>query len=369
MESFSENKKLKNGFTTGSAATAATKAALIMLITGKSIDRVRIVTPVGIEYKPEIINATISEYFASSGIIKDSGDDPDVTNGLEIVSKVRFADEDGVFITGGEGVGIVTRPGLDQGVSEYAINSTPRKMICNAVYEVLDDYGINRGVKVEISVPKGREIAEKTFNPHMGIEGGISIIGTTGIVEPMSTRALVDTIKLDIKMQFSEGKNRCIIVPGNYGVTFLKNNYNIDEKDIVLCSNYVGDSIKMAVDVGFKDILFCSHIGKLIKVSGGYMNTHSSYGDHRMELMCRAYKEACLKNEKEASEEMVNYIMDCVSTTAALDAISKIGMVKEVSDEIVNKALFYLKEAADNKAKIECIMYENSYGELAGNIA
>lgn len=357
--------KQNKGFTTGSAATAATKASLLMLIKKKVMDSVTIMTPANIEYKAGIYNQLITDDFAECAVIKESGDDPDVTAGIKIVSRVSFKDEQGISITGGEGVGKVTRPGLDQKVGEYAINSTPRKMISEIVGNILDSFDIEYGVNVEISVPDGRMIAEKTFNSHMGIEGGISIIGTSGIVEPMSLKAVIDTIKLDTKIKYSEGREKCIIVPGNYGVTFLKNNYGIDDKEIVLCSNFVGDSMKIAAECGFKKILFCSHIGKMIKVSGGIMNTHSQYGDRRMEFMCDAYEEACEEIKVESKKSIKNEIMNCVSTTAALEVLEGINFIKPVCEVIVKKTLVNLKKEISHTIEIECILYENSYGELA----
>lgn len=359
--------ELKKGFTTGSAATAAAKASLLMLITGDVISDVKIMTPAGIQYNPKLHDQYVKSETteASCSIIKESGDDPDITAGIKIFAKVKLTKEPGIVITGGEGVGKVTRPGLDQPVGEWAINSTPRKMISQELSHILDSFEIEKGVCVEISAPEGVDIAKKTFNPHMGIEGGISIIGTSGIVEPMSTRALLDTIKLDISMQKAEGKDKCIIVPGNYGVTFLKNNYNILEDDIVTCSNYVGDAVEMAVKAGFKKILFCSHIGKLIKVSGGIMNTHSMYGDHRMELMCEAYTDMCKEKDISIDEKIISDIMECVSTTAALDILNEKGYVEDVSKIIVKKSLFYLKKASGEAVDLDCVLYENNYGELA----
>jgi len=398
---------MKYGFTTGSAATAANKAALLFLITQVEKEIV-VTTPAGRDYMPSIYGYEIHRKasdgisvgdYASCYVLKESGDDPDITAGIEIHSKVTIIDLNtnmySVKITGGTGIGIVTRPGLDQTVGEYAINSVPRKMIEEAVRDVLNQYGLSAGINVEISVPQGVEIAKKTFNPHMGIEGGISIIGTSGIVKPMSTEALLDTIKLDINMQYEEGKETCVIVPGNYGVTFLENNYSMNEKEIVLCSNYVGDSMKFAVETGFKKILFCSHIGKMIKVSGGVMNTHSMYGDRRMEFMWDAIEEviknnSCssqgtkvdfenevnesMVNENEANEKIVNdedinvirdKIMSCVSTTAALNVLEEYGLIKSVSDVIVKKTKKQLEAVCDNRTSVDVILYENSYGELA----
>lgn len=382
---------MQHGYTTGSAATAATVAALCMIIEQREIEVVNITTPAGIIYTPNVYVDSLSEKRCKAFVYKESGDDPDITNGIRIYADVTLIDDDEIRIVGGVGVGKVTRPGLNQPVGEFAINSTPRRMITENVREILSESGISKGVLIEISVPEGVELAEKTFNPHMGIVGGISIIGTSGIVEPMSTKALVDTIALDIKMQYEEGKETCVICPGNYGSTFLINNYGMDEKEIVHCSNYVGDSIKMAVETGFRKILFCSHIGKLIKVSGGMMNTHSMYGDRRMELMVEATKEA-LENRNIFNEwissadnntgeiisniaieesnkwfRLKSKIMDCVSTTAALDVLDEENLVSDVSSVILEKSVRELEKAADYKAEIKCILYENKYGELKRN--
>ena len=368
-----ESSELKYGFTTGSAAAASTKAALNYLITGIKSD-VEIETPSGIIYSPKAYDLfserkspeslSIGDY-ASCYVIKESGDDPDITAGIRIFSKVTFNGDNDIFITGGRGIGKVTRKGLDQNIGEYAINSVPRKMIKAAVAELLSEHNINYGVTVEISAPEGEEVSKKTFNPHMGIEGGISIIGTSGIVNPMSTEALIDTIRLDINIKYNEGMKKCIIVPGNYGVTFLKNNYGIEEKDIVLCSNFVSDAMKLAVDRGFAKILFCSHIGKMIKISGGVLNTHSKYGDRRMEFMSDALSEAVSYRDNLDIDFLKGKIKNCISTTEALNVIEPYGLIKRVSDVIVKKTKNNLEEACDNKAVVDVILYENSYGELA----
>lgn len=373
----------KSGFTTGSAAAAATKAAVWMLLTGKVKDEISLITPVGKEYCAKVYGCDIGDNYATCYCVKESGDDPDVTAGMKIYSTVTRLHVDNsepvrnIIIRGGKGIGKVTRPGLDQPVGEAAINSVPRKMITTEAVQMLEVFDCYDNLEITIWAPEGEEIAKKTFNAHMGIEGGISIIGTTGIVEPMSTQALLDTIKVDIAMQYAEGQKVCIMAPGNYGVTFLKNSFDIEEKNIVTCSNFVGDSLKMAVERGFKKILFVSHIGKLIKVSGGIMNTHSQYGDHRMELMKAAFKEAVTnkmasKDEMELDEANISQnIMDCVSTTAALEILEETGMVESVSQIIVKKAVDAMKKLIKDifgeesqLVELGCIMYENKYGEL-----
>ena len=192
---------MRKGFTTGSCAAAASKAAAWMLLSGTDKNKIEITTPAGIVYSPDIEDITKGESYVKCAVRKDSGDDPDITNGKLVYAKVSLAEKtdsgERVIITGGEGVGTVTRPGLDQPVGNAAINSVPRMMIGDEVMQVMELFDHDGALNVEISVPGGEEIALKTFNPRLGIEGGISIIGTTGIVEPMSTKALLRAWKLD----------------------------------------------------------------------------------------------------------------------------------------------------------------------------
>ena len=199
MKSFitKDGKQLRRGFTTGSCAAAAAKAATAMLLGEKEINTVRLVTPKGTGLDLDITDILISDDSVSCAVVKDSGDDPDVTNGIKVYAAVERAGS-GIEIDGGEGVGRVTRPGLDQPVGAAAINSTPRKMIAEAVREIAEKHNYSGGFKVTVSVPEGIEIAKKTFNGRLGIEGGISILGTTGIVEPMSDEAVVETIRTEL---------------------------------------------------------------------------------------------------------------------------------------------------------------------------
>ena len=229
---------MRNGFTTGSCAAAASKAAIYMLITGKDKNSISIDTPKGVTYTTDILDIKREESSVTCAVKKDSGDDPDITNGMLIYSTVSFVEKassndldstgDKVFcvnIEGGEGVGRVTKPGLDRSVGEAAINTVPRQMIEKEVREVCDLFDISEGINVVISVPGGEEIARKTFNPKLGIEGGISIIGTSGIVEPMSTKALLDTIRLELKQRKELGYDYVAVSPGNYGLDFMRDTY------------------------------------------------------------------------------------------------------------------------------------------------
>ena len=281
---------MRYGFTTGSCAAAAAKAAAYMLLTGREKTEITIETPKGIPYTAKIRNICRKEQEVSCAVEKDGGDDPDITTGALICAKVSFAEitdrkareEPGrkngtghapeqaqVVIDGGIGVGRVTKPGLDQPVGNAAINHVPREMIEREVLQVcrvLDYRGI---LSVEISVPEGEKLAEKTFNPRLGIVGGISILGTSGVVEPMSTQAILDTIRVELRQQRALGREDVVISPGNYGLDFLKNTYHYDLDKSVKCSNFIGLTIDMAVEEGFRRLLLAGHIGKLIKVAGG----------------------------------------------------------------------------------------------------
>lgn len=265
---------MKYGFTTGSCAAAASGAAAYMLLTGKTKTDITVETPSGRIFKAAILDIKRSENSVSCAVRKTAGDDPDITDGALIYSEVSIR-ESGFSIDGGKGVGRVTRPGLDQPVGAAAINRVPREMIEKKVREVCSFAGYSGGLKIIIFVPEGERLAEKTFNPKLGIAGGISILGTSGIVEPMSERAFIETIRLELKQKRAEGERRAVISPGNYGREFMKKSYGFDLDRSVKCGNFIGLTVDMAKEEGFGELLLVGHIGKLIKVAGGIMNTHS----------------------------------------------------------------------------------------------
>ena len=361
---------MKNGFTTGSCAAAAGKAAAYMLLGGRRKDHIEIETPAGIRYSPQIEEITMEENSVCCAVRKDSGDDPDITNGILIYAQVSYAPEepgfdpgdqdrqDRVLICGGAGVGKVTRPGLDQPVGADAINSVPRQMIRREVREVMDLFDYRGALRVVICVPEGERLASHTFNPRLGIEGGISILGTSGIVEPMSVRALMDTIRLELTQVRSLGREIAVISPGNYGLEFMKNQYGYDLDRAVKCSNFIGDTVDMAADAGFKKLLLCGHIGKLIKVSGGIMNTHSREADCRMELMAAAAI-ACGGNDACARK-----ILSCVTTEEAYDCCLEEGIGKTCMQYIMDRISFYLGRRAAGRLEIQCMVYSNRFGLL-----
>lgn len=359
-------KKLRCGFTTGSCAAAAAKAALIMLIKKCDINNVSIITPKGIVYNAEIVDITRNRDYVACAVIKDGGDDPDITTGSKIFAQVTFLNNSGILIAGGEGVGVVTKKGMDQPVGEAAINSVPRKMIRESLEEVLRKYGItDKGVSVVISVPGGEKLAEKTFNPKLGIVGGISILGTTGIVTPMSDEAIVGTIRTQAKIIRAEGKEMMMAAPGNYGISFLREVYGIDEDRVVQVSNFVYDVVAIAALEGFKRMLFVGHIGKLIKVSGGIRNTHSMYGDHRMEILVSYAKEIL---PPEIFGNIEEKIMSCAMTDEAVRILEETGMgdaiFKKMAEGITKNMEAWAQEIPNKEIKVETIVFSNENTEL-----
>ena len=360
---------MRYGFTTGSCSAAAAKAAAYMLLSGKIKNSITIKTPKGIDFNAQIVEIKRTEQAVSCGVVKDGGDDPDVTTGAVVFATVSILPSDDknglkpVIIEGGEGVGRVTSPGLDQPVGNAAINSVPRSMIENEVREVMELFDCRAGLSVVISVPGGEELAQKTFNPRLGIVGGISILGTSGIVEPMSMQAIRDTIYVEIKQQVAMGHMEIAVAPGNYGLDFMQQSYGFDLDKAVKCSNFIGDTIEMAAELGIKKLLLVGHNGKLIKVAGGIINTHSKEADRRMELMAAtAMRAGC--GEKEVKE-----ILECLNTTEALKIVKESGVKGEFSRILLEKIYFYLENKAAGRLETECIVFSNEeglIGETAG---
>ena len=339
-----------------------------MLFTGRKKTEITIETPKGIMFPAKIVDIEAAETKVRCAVVKDGGDDPDVTTGAQIVAEVAFSGSDAVIdtevqpqiiIDGGPGVGRVTKPGLDQPVGNAAINHVPREMIEREVLEVcrLADY--SGRLHVIISVPGGEKIAEQTFNPRLGIVGGISILGTSGVVEPMSNQALLDTIRVELNQRKALGYDYVAVAPGNYGLDFMKAAYGYDLDRSVKCSNFIGDTIDMAAELGFKKMLLTGHIGKLIKVSGGIMNTHSRHGDCRMELM------AAFALRAQVDPEIVREILDCVTTEEVVRILKQSGKLSEVMEMAMDRIVYHLNKRASGKLSVDCIMYATEFGELA----
>ena len=356
-------KKLRFGYTTGSCAAGAARGAARLLLGEDEISEVELMTPKGILLHLEILDRKRSENAASCAVRKDAGDDPDTTNGIlvyAIVEKflIRSDMEDRIVIDGGIGVGRVTKPGLSQKVGEAAINPVPRAMILQAVEEIADQYHYEGGLKVTISVPEGEKIARKTFNPRLGIVGGISILGTSGIVEPMSEKALIDSIRVEMTQHAAMGEQYMLVTPGNYGADYLREHMELPFEKNIKCSNYVGETIDMAVDMGVKGILFISHIGKFVKVAAGIMNTHSHSADARMEVLC--------SNAIRAGGDLAcaRSILQCNTTDEALRVLDENHILKETMKEITDRIQFYLDHRSYQQILLGAVIFSNEFGYL-----
>lgn len=352
-----DNKRLRLGYTTGSCAAAAAKAAAVMLLSGKECLQVFLDTPKQIRLSLEILDIRRGKDWVSCGVRKDAGDDPDITDQMVICARVSKKEEAEVSIDGGEGVGRVTKPGLDQPVGAAAINRVPRAMIEKETRAVMEEFGYRQGLHVEIFIPGGEEAAKKTFNPRLGIVGGLSVLGTSGIVEPMSEEALLDTIRAEIQVKRAEKEEILYVVPGNYGEDFFKRELKI-QTEPVKCSNFVGDAIDMAGQAGFRKLLFAAHIGKFIKVSAGCMNTHSKYGDNRMETFWELAKGAGAKKELETR------ILDCATADEAIRILKEEGLWEKTREALFESLERELTKRGGEGMEVGALVFSNQYGLL-----
>ena len=346
-------KTMRCGYTTGSCAAGAAGAAVRMLLTGRPVESTEMDTPKGIRLILEIVDAQIEEDFARCAVQKDSGDDPDITNGILVYATAKKIDV-GINIDGGDGVGRVTKPGLDQPVGAAAINSGPRQMIREQVEAACLDCGYGGGIGIVISIPDGKALAHRTFNPRIGIEGGISVLGTTGIVEPMSNAALVDTIKVELSVLAASGAKGVLLCPGNYGETFAREQLGLSMQRQVSTSNFIGEGVQAAVSAGFKRILLVGHIGKLVKLGIGMTNTHSQNGDGRMETLI-ACALAC-----GGDLELLRTIQSCVTTDAALDALDGAGLLEPVMELLGERIQATLERWVPARVEIGFICFTNA---------
>lgn len=444
MEAFvyKDKKLLRCGYTTGTCAALAARAAVTGLVAGKIPKRVFVRTPSG-----KIIEAAVecpvirkaekedrnahAESYAECAVRKDAGDDYDVTNGILIFCRAEFVSPEGqerngdgtdctggmrnqeagekvcevqieggtdgmrnqearekvctVQIEGGTGVGRVTKKGLNQPPGCAAINEVPRKMIRQAVSQVLEEAGEERPVKITVSVPDGEQIAEKTFNPVLGITGGISILGTTGIVEPMSEDALVETIHAHLRVLSAAGKKFLAAVPGNMGgeafLQYMEEKSALDmpgvgpvsfkKENFVLCSNFIGRTIDLAAECGFSGLLFAGHLGKLVKLGNGIMNTHSREGDGRMDTLISCGLAAG------ADIRLLRQIQSANTTEEAAKIYREAGFLDPVLKILLSRIHRHLKRRAPEHMKIGILLFslETGYlgqteeaGEIVGKI-
>ncbi|MFV0238642.1 MAG: cobalt-precorrin-5B (C(1))-methyltransferase CbiD [Lacrimispora sphenoides] len=371
-----EKQELRSGFTTGTCAAVAAKAAAAMLLTGSELQHMTLMTPKGRSADLPLFHVVLIQQKAVCAVKKDAGDDPDVTHQAMVFASVQYSDKneegqtggiyrrDGVegkdplFLTAGEGIGWVTKPGLSCPVGMPAINPVPRDMIFCGVEEARKEAGFDGSLTITIWMPEGKKLAEKTFNSRLGIEGGLSILGTTGIVKPMSEEALIATIRLELHMKAVSGKKQVILVPGNYGEAFIQETLGLDLKAGVICSNFIGKALQSAGEEGFHQILFAGHIGKLIKTAGGVPNTHSKYGDRRMEILWD-----CTAPFSEDGDGLKDKILTANTMEEAAGILKSLGILEPVMEEVVDRIQGYMTLWSGGR-KVEVVTFSTMYGIL-----
>lgn len=349
---------LRCGYTTGTCAALAAQGAARLLLTGQAPQEITLLTPKGWEVSvcPDLCR--MQQGAAVCSVRKDAGDDADVTDGLPVTATVTRTDATDIVIDGGKGVGRVIKPGLDQPVGAAAINHVPRQMIWQQVKDVCRETGYNGGLSVIISVEGGEEAARRTFNPQLGVEGGLSILGTSGIVEPMSEQAIVDTIALEIHQQAAVSR-QLILTPGNYGMDFLHGQgWDRRGVPVVKCSNFLGEALDCAAMEGTEQLLLVGHIGKLVKVAGGIMNTHFRYADCRTELFC-AHAAMC-----GAGTAVCRALMEAATADACLEILNEAGLGDAVMDSLLSAIQQHLEHRVGNRCQVGAAVFSNQFGLL-----
>ncbi len=381
-----DGKRLRCGFTTGSCAALAAQAATHLLLTGEAPARASIVTPKGIRVEADVVEPHLvegasgedggadatdenaeaptadkgaaREGCAICAVRKDAGDDIDVTDGVLVYARVSRSDKPGVHIEGGTGVGRITLPGLEQPVGAAAINSGPRAMIEKEALHAASALGYDGGLDVLISIPAGVELGAKTFNPQLGIEGGISVLGTSGIVEPKSLKALSDSIEVEIRQHAALGHRRLVVVPGNYGQAFAESIPLLSGIPHVSCANFIGNTLDFCAQYDFEEVLLIGHIGKMVKVAGGIMDTHSRMADCRTEIFCAHAAQLG------ASQETCRQLMAAATTDACLGILEQAGLLHETMSAIGDAIAQKLERRVAGAYRIETIVFSNVRGEL-----
>lgn len=350
--------RLRCGYTTGTCAAAAARGAAELLLTGRLLDAVHIDTPAGIAVEAELLDHAAGPGWARCAVRKDGGDDPDVTDGALVCVRAEALDRPEIEIDGGPGVGRVTAPGLNQPVGAAAINDTPRRMIAEQAWAALESSGAPGGLRIVVSVPGGEKLAGHTFNPRLGIEGGVSILGTSGIVRPMSEAALIDSVFLELDMRFAGGGRDVVITPGNYGEDFARVALGLKLDCWATCSNYVGMAIDHAAALGFRSLLVVGHLGKLCKVAAGNMNTHSQVSDARRETLT-AHAALC-----GADRETLRAVFDAATTDGAVELLDGAGLREDVMRSVAAALDDILRRRAGESLEIGALFFSNRYGIL-----
>ena len=413
-------KKLRLGITTGTCSAAAAQAAAMQLLLGIESHAVTLRTPKGMTVSVPVYLLEADDVKASYKVIKDSGDDPDVTNGTDVCVTVAYAQQsvreqmdgsvgldgnvepDGsvetgvntgtygdaetgvntgtneimklstqgrscaftsesfpyLTLDGGIGIGRVTKEGLEQAVGQAAINRVPRQMIFAAVADVCEKANVREPLHITVWMPEGETLAKRTFNPKLGIEGGLSVLGTSGILEPMSEQAIVATIETEIRQLHAVGEENVLVTPGNYGQAYASEYLGLDLAKSVKSSNYIGDTIDLAISYGMKDFLLVGNIGKLVKLAAGIFNTHSKVADGRGEIFA---VHAAMAG---AEANVVQEIYDCINTDRMLDVVEREGLRETVMQSILAAIEKHVAGRVGDTMRFGVIVFSEKYGYL-----
>lgn len=351
-------RKLRKGYTTGTTATAASVAATKAILNQELQTDVSVHAANGQKVQFEIHNCSFDGQKASVAITKDGGDDQDATDGMLIYSTVQLRNDNQITLDGGKGIGRVTEEGLANQPGMAAINPTPRKMIKESVRRVL---GPDKGADIVISAPEGEKVAKLTYNPKLGIVGGISILGTSGIVTPMSEESWKHSISIEMNIHRKRGDESIVLTPGDMGEDFAKNELQIPVAKQVQMSNFVGYVLKEVQRLGFHKVLIVGDMGKLIKVSGGIFSTHSKDADARAEIMVA---NLALMG---APTDLLKKVYNCLTTISMIKLINEAGYQKVyqiIADKIKlrsEKLLAHRKPTVE----IDAVVFSSKVGLLA----
>ena len=388
-------KKLRLGITTGTCSAAAAQAAAMQLLLDVESHTVTLRTPKGMTVSVPVYLLESDSRKASYKVVKDSGDDPDVTNGTDVCVTVAYAKQcvreqtdgsaelDGsvescirshgsqdrscaftsesfpyLTLDGGIGIGRVTKEGLEQAVGQAAINRVPRQMIFAAVGDVCEKANVCEPLHITVWMPEGETLAKRTFNPKLGIKGGLSVLGTSGILEPMSEQAIVATIETEIRQLHAVGEEKVLVTPGNYGQAYASEYLGLDLAKSVKSSNYIGDTIDLAISYGMKDFLLVGNIGKLVKLAAGIFNTHSKVADGRGEIFA---VHAAMAG---AGADVVQEIYNCINTDRMLDVVEREGLREAVMQSILVAIEKHVAGRIGDAMRFGVIVFSEKYGYL-----
>lgn len=331
--------ELRRGWTTGACATAATKAALTALFTGQFPDPVSVRLPKGEEPAFVLSTEELGTGFASAGIVKDAGDDPDVTHGATIVTRVqRAARGSGITFRAGSGVGIVTKPGLPIAPGEPAINPVPRQMMCGIVNDICTAHNEPADIAIEISVPGGEKIAERTWNPRLGIVGGISILGTTGIVHPFSCSAWIHSIRRGIDVSRANGVTHVLGATGSTSEKAACELYDFPEIALLDMGDFAGGLLKYLRNHPVSRLTIAGGFAKITKLAQGALDLHSARSQVDMQFLASiAEKHFLNQNGRQLNQDLKKRILDANSALEVLELTRKNHL--ELAPRIASMAL------------------------------